>query len=166
MRRDPLATGRREGPVDPKFQPLTYDEAYGVDGEQPSEGHDEHDEQRSPRRRPGATTGGGGGAWSARTDDWPVSAVHTEAENGAALLDDVRTFLGRFVAFPPPAALDAVTLWAVHSHLVWAFASSPRLALLSPEPGSGKTRTLEVLELLVPLPMSALSASTPAVFRS
>ena len=44
--------------------------------------------------------------------------------------------------------------------------NSPRLALLSPEPGSGKTRTLEVLELVVPRPMHVLSASPAAVFRS
>jgi hypothetical protein len=40
------------------------------------------------------------------------------------------------------------------------------LALLSPEPGSGKTRTLEVLEDLVPAPMHVLSASTAAIFRT
>jgi hypothetical protein len=86
--------------------------------------------------------------------------------DGAVLLDDVRHFVARFVAFPSPAALDAVTLWAAHAHLVAVGENTPRLALLSPEPGSGKTRTLEVLELLCPAPMFALSASTPATFRS
>lgn len=90
----------------------------------------------------------------------------SQETQGVVLLDEVRTFISRFVAFPSPEALDAVALWTVHAHLIGAFESSPRLALLSPEPGSGKTRTLEVLELLVPLPMSSLSASTPAIFRS
>jgi hypothetical protein len=89
-----------------------------------------------------------------------------QGDTGAALLDDVRKFVARFVAFPSPAALDAVSLWAAHAHLVAAGENSPRLAMLSPEPGSGKTRTLEVLELLVPMPMLALSASTAATFRS
>lgn len=62
------------------------------------------------------------------------------------------------------AALEAVTLWVAHAHLVAVGENTPRLALLSPEPGSGKTRTLEVLELLCPAPMFALSASTPATF--
>ena len=84
----------------------------------------------------------------------------------AVLLDDVRTFIARFVAFPSLAALDAVTLWAAHAHTVHAGENTPRLALLSPEPGSGKTRTLEVLEALVPAPMNVLSASPAAVFRS
>jgi hypothetical protein len=86
--------------------------------------------------------------------------------NGAALLADVETFIGRFVAFPSDAAGVAVTLWAAHAHLVKASENSPRLALLSPEPGSGKTRTLEVLELLTPTPLHALSASPAAVFRT
>lgn len=86
--------------------------------------------------------------------------------NGAELLDDLRAFLARFVAFPTAAALDAVTLWAAHAHLVRGGDNTPRLALLSPEPGSGKTRTLEVLELVTPQPMHVLSASPAAVFRT
>jgi hypothetical protein len=89
-----------------------------------------------------------------------------DEDDGAALLDDVRTFVERFVAFPSVAALVAVVLWVAHAHLVLEGENTPRLAMLSPEPGSGKTRTLEVLELLVPNPMFALSASTPATFRS
>lgn len=82
------------------------------------------------------------------------------------VLDDVEAFLDRFVAFPSEAARVAVTLWAAHTHAVEAFDSTPRLALLSPEPGSGKSRTLEVLDLIVPEPMHVLSASSPAIFRS
>lgn len=82
------------------------------------------------------------------------------------LLDDVFDFIGQFVAFPSSAAMTAVVLWTAHSHAVNAFDSTPRLALLSPEPGSGKTRVLEVLELLVPRPMHVLSASVAAIFRS
>ncbi|CAN5464694.1 DUF3631 domain-containing protein [soil metagenome] len=85
---------------------------------------------------------------------------------GVTLLDEVETFLATFVAFPTDGARVAVTLWAAHAHLVHDVDSSPRLALLSPEPGSGKTRTLEVLELLVPAPMSVLSASVAAIFRT
>jgi len=81
-------------------------------------------------------------------------------------LDAVRDFVARFVAFPSKSALDAVTLWAAHAHLVHVGENSPRLALLSPEWGSGKTRTLEILELLVPRPMYILNASAPPIFRS
>lgn len=85
---------------------------------------------------------------------------------GAVLLDEVETYVSRFVAYPSDEARVAVVLWAAHSHLVDSGENSPRLALLSPEPGSGKTRTLEVLELLTPRPMPVLSASPAAVFRS
>jgi hypothetical protein len=45
------------------------------------------------------------------------------------------------------------------------FDVSPRLVLSSPEPGSGKTRVLELLNLLVPHPMFALNASPATIFR-
>ncbi len=101
---------------------------------------------------------------TAELDAWaqPVAVDHP----GAIALEDVAVALSRFVAFPSPAARDAVALWVAHAHVVAAFESSPRLALLSPEPASGKTRTLEVLELLCPRPMHALNASTAAIFRS
>ena len=93
-------------------------------------------------------------------------AVPAEPVDGAALLGDVHDFIGRYVAFPSEAAAHAVTLWAAHCHAPDSFESTPRIALLSPEPGSGKTRALEVLELLTPRPMHALNASTAAIFRS
>jgi hypothetical protein len=86
-------------------------------------------------------------------------------DDGAAVLDDVRDFLARFVSFPSTAAHCAVTLWIAHAHMVGVFESTPRLALLSPEPGSGKTRVLEVAELLVPDPCPVLNASPAAIFR-
>jgi hypothetical protein len=46
-----------------------------------------------------------------------------------------------------------------------AWESTPRIAFLSPEPGSGKTRALEVTELLVPRPVLAVNCSTAFLFR-
>lgn len=86
--------------------------------------------------------------------------------DGAGILDETRGFIRQFCMFPSPEALTAVTLWAAHAHLVEHCHTTPRLALLSPEPASGKTRVLEVLETLVPEPMFSLSASPAAVFRT
>jgi len=86
-------------------------------------------------------------------------------DEGEIVLDEVTLFLGRYVAFPSAAAQTAVALWVAHAHMVHAFESTPRLALLSPEPGSGKTRVLEVVELLAPRPQHVLNASTAAIFR-
>jgi hypothetical protein len=46
-----------------------------------------------------------------------------------------------------------------------AWESTPRLAFLSPEPGSGKTRGLEVTELLVPNPVEAINVTPAYLFR-
>lgn len=95
----------------------------------------------------------------------PATMPLSSADHPARLLEEVRLFIARFVAFPLPAALDATTLWAAHAHMTRHLYTSPRLALLSPEPGSGKTRALEVLQLLVPNAMFSFSASPAAVFR-
>lgn len=97
------------------------------------------------------------------TDDWTEAYA---AAGGAELLEDVRDFIRRFCVFQDEHALTAITLWAAHAHMVEHFHTTPRLALLSPEPGSGKTRVLEVLDLLVPGSMFCLSASPAAIFRT
>ncbi|MFE1402742.1 DUF3631 domain-containing protein [Streptomyces sp. NPDC058770] len=86
--------------------------------------------------------------------------------DGAALLSEVERFHRRFNAFPTEAAYVAVALWDAHTHLLDCFDSTPRMAFLSPEPGSGKTRALEVISTLVPHPMHAVNASPAALFRA
>jgi hypothetical protein len=88
-----------------------------------------------------------------------------EIPDGAKLLNDVHAFLGRFVAYPSEAAHVAHTLWTAHTPLMDAWDSTPRIAFLSPEPGSGKTRALEVTELLVPNPVEAVNVSPAYLFR-
>jgi hypothetical protein len=86
--------------------------------------------------------------------------------DGDKLLAYTEKFIRRFCAFPDEHCLVAVTLWVAHAHMVQHFQTSPRLALLSPEAGSGKTRVLEILDLLVPDPLFCLSASPAAIFRT
>ncbi|WP_427129338.1 DUF3631 domain-containing protein [Pseudarthrobacter sp. S9] len=83
----------------------------------------------------------------------------------AALLDDVQTFLERFIAYPEPEAATAHALWIAHAHLIEAFENSPRLAFLSPEPGSGKSRCMELTEALTPRPVLSVNSSVAYVFR-
>ncbi|MFF0399339.1 DUF3631 domain-containing protein [Streptomyces sp. NPDC005248] len=94
------------------------------------------------------------------------TAQTTAPIDGAALLAEVERFHRRFNVFPREAAYVAVALWDAHAHLLDAFDSTPRLAFLSPEPGSGKSRALEVVETLVPRPMLAVNARAAALFRS
>jgi hypothetical protein len=87
------------------------------------------------------------------------------ATDGAAILDDVCRYIGRFVAYPSEDAQIAHTLWIAHTHLMDAWESTPRLAALSPEPECGKSRVLEVTELLVPRPVESVNVTPAYLFR-
>ncbi len=86
-------------------------------------------------------------------------------ECGSDILNDVHDFVGRFIAYPSPETHVAHVLWIAHTHLMDAWESTPRIAFLSPEPASGKTRALEVSELLVPRPVEAVNVSPAYLFR-
>jgi hypothetical protein len=109
-----------------------------------------------------------GAAW---LDDLPAGkAIPTElGRDGKGIvmqpLDAVHDLLGRFVAYPSEHAQVAHTLWIVHTHIMEAWESTPRIAFLSPEPGSGKTRALEISELLVPNPVEAVNVTPAYLFR-
>ncbi|MDH6132871.1 hypothetical protein P3T37_002257 [Kitasatospora sp. MAA4] len=102
------------------------------------------------------------------TDPTPTAPEndHPPATEGSALLDEVEAHHRRFNIFPSEAAYVAVTLWDAHAHLMDAFEATPRLAFLSPEPGSGKTRALEIIQTLTPRPVVTTDISPSALFRS
>lgn len=97
--------------------------------------------------------------------DPDTGVMTTTYDPDAEILDDVEAFLRRFVAFPSDHARVAVTLWAAHTHFADCFDSTPRLALLSPEKQSGKSRTLELLELLCVGAENLSDASAAFMFR-
>jgi hypothetical protein len=86
--------------------------------------------------------------------------------DGERLLYDLHACMTEYVAFPSEAAADAVAAWIMHTWCLDYFDTTPRLALLSPEPGSGKTRALEVMDCLVRNPMQTINVSTSYLFRS
>jgi Protein of unknown function (DUF3631) len=81
------------------------------------------------------------------------------------LFAKVYDFLGRFVCYPSERAHVAHVLWIAHAHCMDAWESTPRIAFLSPEPASGKTRALEISELLVPNPVEAINVTPAYLFR-
>lgn len=87
------------------------------------------------------------------------------APDGAELLDEVHEWHTSYVAYPSEHAGVVVTLWAAHTHLAAEFDSTPRLTLVSPEPGCGKTRVLELLELVCPGGWLIIGPSASALFR-
>jgi hypothetical protein len=96
-----------------------------------------------------------------------AETIKARADAGplAQILDGVHDFLGRFVIYPSREAHDAHVLWIAHAHVMDAWESTPRIAFLSPEAASGKTRALEVSELLVPNPVEAVNVSPAYLFR-
>lgn len=108
-------------------------------------------------------------------DNWPpvvepgtgnrVTAVTDESDHGWAVLRDVEKFLSRFVVYPGDHERVAHVLWIAHTWFMDAWESTPRIAFLSPEPGSGKSRALEVTEPLVPRPVHAVNATPAYLFR-
>src|SRR5262249_60278932 len=85
--------------------------------------------------------------------------------NPQELFQKVEKFLGRFVCYPSEHAHVANVLWVAHAHCMDAWEPTPRLAALSPEPESGKTRLLETTALLVPNPVETINVSVAYLFR-
>jgi hypothetical protein len=79
-------------------------------------------------------------------------------------LDDVASFLRRYVVMSE-AQVTAATLWVAHSHAFAGAEATPYLNVTSPERESGKTRMLEVLELLVARPWYTARTSSAALVR-
>jgi hypothetical protein len=73
------------------------------------------------------------------------------SESTAALLGELSALLRRFVVMSDAQA-RVVALWTVHTYLLDAADATPYLAVTSAEKRSGKTRLLEVLELVVARP--------------
>jgi hypothetical protein len=86
-------------------------------------------------------------------------------DNTGTLLHGVERFMGRFVVLPSKAAGAALSLFVLHTYAFEAAEQTPYLLLTSPERRSGKTRLLEVLELLVRKPWRVAGASESALFR-
>lgn len=94
-----------------------------------------------------------------------VTDVTDTSAHGWAVLRDVESFLRRFVVYPGEHERVAHVLWIGHTWFMDAWESTPRIAFLSPEPGSGKSRALEVTEPLVPRPVHAVNATPAYLFR-
>ena len=84
--------------------------------------------------------------------------------DGAILFDDVVRFVRRFVVLSK-VQLVAIALWIVHTHAIDAANATLYLNITSPEKRSGKTRLLEVLELLIARPWYTGRTSAAALVR-
>ncbi len=89
-----------------------------------------------------------------------------EPVNGAALLDELRAALARYVVFPSPETADAVTLWIAATHGQDAWEHAPRCAVVSPEKRCGKSRLLDITEATCHQSLVTVNISPAALVRS
>jgi hypothetical protein len=83
----------------------------------------------------------------------------------AVVLDEVRRFVRRFVVLTDHQAV-VLALWAFHTHAFDAAETTPYVSVTSAEKRSGKSRLLEVLEMLVRQPLVSVNVSDAALFRA
>jgi Protein of unknown function (DUF3631) len=95
----------------------------------------------------------------------PKKAVQIDPCYGQRMMREVERLLSRFISYPSDHCRTAHALWIIHTHLLRHFDSTPRLAFLSPEPASGKTRALEITEGLVLNPVPTVNVSPAYLFR-
>lgn len=84
----------------------------------------------------------------------------------AGILDDVEAFLRRYVVMPD-GAFAIATVWIAHVYAFAAFEFTPYLAITSATKRSGKSRLLEVLEVILGPNRSVSTAniSSASLFR-
>lgn len=97
--------------------------------------------------------------------DFTAQAAPPEPLNGAAILDDITAFLRWYSVYPDEHCAPTYALWLAHTHASLSFYISPRIIFSSPEPGSGKTRDLELGALFAHNPRLTISATTAALYR-
>jgi len=80
-------------------------------------------------------------------------------------LDLVENYFRRYVVYPSEHALTAHTLWIPHTYMMELWDITPRMGFFSPEPGSGKSRALEVSRRLANNPMPTASITGASFMR-
>jgi Protein of unknown function (DUF3631) len=92
-------------------------------------------------------------------DDLDVATADAHPLDGAA------AWFGRYLAVPSEHCITVLALWAAHTHAPKAFYVTPRLILDSAEPESGKTRVLELLNLITHAPIFTMNTTIAALYR-
>jgi hypothetical protein len=97
----------------------------------------------------------------------PSEVMNSEAEPTRLekLLNEIRRFLCRYIVFQCPEQHTVIALWIFHTWTINISDYTPYLFVHSAEKRSGKTRLLDVLDLLVNTPWRAAGASEAVLFR-
>ena len=91
-------------------------------------------------------------------------AVEAETET---VVDQIARFIERFVFLTTKSLYRLLALWTISTHMQAEFEFTGYIFAYSPEPQSGKSRLLEILESLVAHPSGILISPSEAVlFRT
>jgi Protein of unknown function (DUF3631)/VirE N-terminal domain len=93
-------------------------------------------------------------------------AVQVQPRPLADLLDDICGVVRRYVVFPLKEQADVIALWVAHVWMLRAFDHTAYLWVWAAAKRSGKSRVLEVLELICPNAELTQSGSSAALLRS
>lgn len=85
-------------------------------------------------------------------------------EVGAGLLEDIIKFIRRYVWLTMAQAI-VLALWVLHAHVFHVFEFTPYALITSPEKRCGKSRLMEVMQLLVPRPWGTSHATSAVLVR-
>lgn len=92
----------------------------------------------------------------------------TDDRVGLELAGLVREQYARYVAFHSDvydAEADALTLWTMHTHVLGAADTTPYIYVTAPTPEAGKSRIIDVAQLLVATPHVVVDPTPASLFR-
>jgi len=92
-------------------------------------------------------------------EPWPYKV------NGGELLNDIAALFRRYVILPLYADI-AAALWVLNTYVHDASFHSPMVHITAPDKACGKTRFLDVLEVVVCKPLSTSNLTGAATFRA
>lgn len=85
-------------------------------------------------------------------------------ESLATTLSRLSHFYKRFVYHPDESTYDLMALWAAHTHSMHLWRATPRLFIVAPEPGCGKSTQAEAVKFASRLGIRAASSSAAGLF--
>ena len=94
-----------------------------------------------------------------------ATAAQMSSVDLASVLDSICEFLQRYVVFASGTQPILIALWVAHTWTLDSWDCTPYLHISSPEKRSGKTRLLDLLELLVKEVWRAISPSESVLYR-
>lgn len=81
------------------------------------------------------------------------------------MINEIKTFIQRYVTLPDDNIATVLALYVLHTWSWQLSDTTPYMYVWSPLKQSGKTRLLEVLEVLVHMPIRASSVTSAALYR-